>query len=250
MRAALWAETTKLASSLAGRVATVSLVAGVIALSAVILAAIASGNADVIAKLGRNASADWTGFLNSAAQITAAGGLGGFGIVIAWMFGREFTEGTVSGLFALPVGRATISMAKLAAYGLWSAIVAILLTGGLAVTGLALGLGAVDSDAAAGLLRQAGLTVMTAMLALPVAWATTLFRSILGGVGVAIGLIVVGQFSVLAGAGAWMVLAAPALWAMSAGTGASLLQLGLLLPYSAIAIALTAITWHRLELNR
>jgi ABC-2 type transport system permease protein len=250
MRAAIRVETLKLWSSLAGRVATIALVAGVLALSGVIVAAVASGNADVIAKLGPRAGADWNGLLSSAAQITAAGGLGGFGIVLAWMFGREFTEGTVSALFGLPIRRATVSLAKLVTYGIWAAVVAVLLTTGILVAGLTLGLGVPTGDVWAGLARHLALTMMTAALALPVGWAATLLRSILGGVGITAGLIVVGQFSVLAGAGAWMPLAAPALWAMSGGKGASLIQLAMLLPYVAVAAGITALVWRRLQLDR
>lgn len=38
---------------------------------------------------------------------------------MAWSFGREFTEGTISGLFALPVGRATIAFVKILGAGQW-----------------------------------------------------------------------------------------------------------------------------------
>lgn len=250
MRAAIWAESVKLMSSLAGRVATLAIVVGVVALSGAILAAVSAGNADVIAKLGPAAAADWNGYLLSTAQITAAGGLGGFGIVMAWMFGREFTEGTITSIFGLPMGRATISLAKFIAYALWAITVAILLTAGILAAGIALGLGELGIETAQALLRQTMLTVLTAALAMPIAWATTLFRSVLGGVGATAGLIVVGQFSVLMGAGAWMPLAAPALWAMSGGEGVTLLQLGMLVPYAALAILLTGVTWHRLQLDR
>ena len=59
----------------------------------------------LLAKLGPVADGDWHGFLLGAAQITGAGGLGGFAVVLAWMFGREFGDGTIAGLFALPVRR-------------------------------------------------------------------------------------------------------------------------------------------------
>lgn len=250
MRAAIWTECVKLASSLAARVATIGLVLGVVALSGVILAAISSGNADVIAKLGTNVAADWSGFLLSAAQITAAGGLGAFGIVMAWIFGREFTEGTITGLFALPVGRAEIALAKLFVYLLWAVFAAVLLTATLVIVGVLLGLGLPDADTIQGLLRHVVLTILTATLALPIAWATTLLRSVLGGVGVTVALIVIGQFSVLAGAGAWMTLAAPALWAMSGGSDVSAIQLGMIAPYAVVSIVLTAGAWHRLQLDR
>ena len=76
------------------------------------------------------------------------------------------------------------------------------------LVGTVAGLGAIDGDIWAMLVRQSALGVMSAAITLPVAWAATLSRSVLGGVSVAIGLVVVAQVSVLAGLGGWMPLAA------------------------------------------
>jgi ABC-2 type transport system permease protein len=250
MRAALWAETVKLRGSLVGRVASIALIAGIAALTGAILLAAASGNPQLVAKLGPGATADWNGFLLSAAQITGAGGMGGFGIVIAWMFGREFGDGTITGLFALPVSRATIASAKLIVYATWAVALSVVLAAALLAVGLVAGLGELSDADWFTLLRQIALTVMTAALAVPVAWAATLGRSVLAGVSVAIGLVVVAQFSVLAGAGGWMPLAAPALWAISSGAGVSGGQLALLIPFVALAAVAVLVSWRRLQLDR
>ena len=78
----------------------------------------------------------------------------------------------------------------------------------------------------------------------------SLSRSVLGGVSVAIGLVVVAQVSVLAGLGGWMPLAAPALWALSEGADVSVVQLSLLVPFGILTIVATAVTWRRLQLDR
>lgn len=250
MIAAIRAEALKLSRSLVGRIATAAIVVGIVLLSSAMLAAARAGNAQVIAKLGPDATPDWHGFLSAATQITAAGGLAGFAIVLGWMFGREFTDRAVHGLFALPVGRAAIAAAKFVTYALWATAVAIALPVLLLLTGLLLGLGAPDAAATAALFRLVALSFVGIGLASPVAWAATLGRSVLAGVGVAIGLIVVAQFSVLAGVGGWMPLAAPALWAMSGGELASPAQVLLTVPFCAVFIALTAVSWHRLQLDR
>ena len=250
MKAALWAETVKLSGSLVGRVASIALVAGIAALAGSILLAAASGNPQLVAKLGAGATADWNGFLLSTAQVTGAGGLFGFGIVLAWMFGREFGDGTITGLFALPVRRATIAGAKLLVYAGWAVAVSVLLAAVLLVEGLLAGLGPLSGADASTLLRQVALSVMTAAIAVPVAWVATLGRGVLAGVSVAIGLVVVAQFSVLAGAGGWMPLAAPALWAISSGVGVTVAQLSLLIPFVALAAVAVLVTWRRLQLDR
>ena len=84
------------------------------------MAALASGDPQLVAKLGPGASRDWRGLVGVAAQISGAGGFLAFGVVGAWLFGREFTDGTITGLFGLPVGRGTIAAAKLAVYAAWA----------------------------------------------------------------------------------------------------------------------------------
>ncbi len=250
MRAALWAEVVKLAHSTVGRVGSLAVVAGIAVLSGSMLLAAHSDDPQLLAKLGPAATGDWKGFMLAAAQITGAGGLGGFAVVLAWMFGREFGDGTVTGLFALPIRRSTIAMAKLLIYAAWVVIMSVLLAAVLILVGLISGLGPLHHDTWEALARQVALAIMSAAITLPVAWAATLSRSVLGGVSVAIGLVVVAQVSVLAGLGGWMPLAAPALWAVTSGTEVSPVQLSLLIPFAGVATVLTALSWRRMQLDR
>lgn len=243
-------EALKLRRSPVGVIATGVLVFGITALSAGMMGAVRTGNAQLIAKLGPAASFDWTGLLGGAAQITGAAGLLGFGIVAAWMFGREFADGTVAGLFALPSGRGTIAAAKLLVYGLWATITSIALAATLLASGVLLGFGAPDLASVGTLVRQVCLGIFSAAIAVPAAWVATAARSLLGGIATAIGLVVVAQVGVLAGAGGWMPVAAPTLWAMSDGAGVSAVQLTVMVLFAAIAAAGTIWWWHRLQLDR
>ena len=249
MRAAIWAEAVKLAGSTVGRVASVAIVVGISVISAsMLLAAATTTDPQLLAKLGPVAAGDWHGFLLGAVQITGAGGLGGFAVVLAWMFGREFGDGTIAGLFALPVRRSTIALAKLLVFLVWATAMSILLAIVLGLVGTMAGLGPIGSGTLEALARQAALGVMSVAITLPVAWAATLARSVLAGVSVAIALVVVAQVSVLAGLGGWMPLAAPALWAL--GTAVTPVQLALLIPFGAIFVALIAQSWRRMQLDR
>ncbi|MCW3159584.1 ABC transporter permease [Micropruina sonneratiae] len=250
MRAAIWAEGVKLAGSTVGRVGSVAIVIGVSVLSGSMLLAAHSDDPQLLAKLGPVATGDWTGFLLGAAQITGAGGLGGFAVVLAWIVGREFGDGTITGLFALPVRRSTIALAKLLVYGVWAVAMSVLLGIALFLVGTLAGLGPLTEAHWAALARQIALGVMSAAIATPIAWAATLSRSVLGGVSVALGLVVLAQVSVLAGLGGWMPLAAPALWAVSGGTAVTPIQLLLLLPFTGMAVVATALTWRRMQLDR
>ncbi|MDN5789476.1 MAG: hypothetical protein L0H25_01225 [Micrococcales bacterium] len=83
MRDVVRVEALKLRRSPVGTIATVALVGGTLALLAGTTAALAGGNPELRAKLGPAATRDWTGLLSSASQITAVGGLLGFGVVLA-----------------------------------------------------------------------------------------------------------------------------------------------------------------------
>lgn len=68
-------------------------------------------------------------------------GLLGFGVALSWTIGREFSDGTITGLFALPVSRPVIALAKLLVHLLWITAVAVALTALTGTVGLALRLG-------------------------------------------------------------------------------------------------------------
>lgn len=166
------------------------------------------------------------------------------------MLGREFADRAIAGLFALPIGRATIAGAKFLAFATWLLGVAVILPLAVFTAGVVAGLGLPDGAALGGLARLGALVVASGFLATPVAVAATLGRSVLAAVGVAVALLVVAQVSVIAGAGGWMPLAAPALWAASAGQLATAPQVALVVPFAAVWTVATLVAWRRLELLR
>ncbi len=250
MNPVLAVEARKLARSPVGVIGTLAAIGGTLLLLGGITAAVAGGDPQIVAKAGPAASLDWAGLSAGALQITSAGGLIAFGVVLAWMFGREFAEGTITGLFAVPVGRGRIALAKLAVYAAWVLLVGLGLVLGVLGLGLVLGYGAPTGEVWPALARLGALAVLTGAVAVPVAWVTTLTRSLFAGVATTVALVVVAQVGVLAGAGGWVPLAAPALWALSGGQAVSGVQLGATLALAAVATALTALTWSRLQLDR
>ncbi|RCS66102.1 ABC transporter permease [Brachybacterium sp. JB7] len=250
MSAALRVEALKLTRSPVGVVATLAIVVGILALLAGITVGIAGGNPELIAKAGPAATLTWQGLLAGAAQITAAASILGFGIVLAWMFGREFVDGTITGLFALPIARSRIALAKLTVYALWAASVSIALTLGLLALGLLIGYGPPSPDTWAALGRLGALAMLSASVAVPVAWLATLTRSLLAAAGGAIGLVVAAEVGALAGAGGWLPFAAPALWAMSDGTAVAPAQLALAAGVGPVCTMLVCFSWSRLQLDR
>lgn len=249
MRNALLVQRLTLLRSPVGVIGTLVIVGGTLAILGGITAALAAGDPQLTAKLGPSATRDWAGLLASAAQVTSAGGLVGVGVVLAWTFAREFTDGTVGGLYAVPVGLRTTALAKLLVWTLWAAALALTLTAALLGLGLVLGYGVPDATTWAALGRQLGLGVLTAAVAAPVAWVATVTRSLLAGVAATVGLVVVAQVGVLVGLGAWVPMAAPALWAMSGGELAGMPHLALTVLLAVAFGWLTCRAWGRMELD-
>lgn len=243
-------EAIKAASSRVIQATGVILVAGVGTLAGVMTASARGGNEEIRAQLGRFAYADpWPQLVGAASQIIAAAAFLAFGVVLSWLVGREFTDRTIAGLFASPVPRARIALAKLTVFAVLTAAVALALPAVVLLVGLASRLGTPDADALTGLGRLFILTVLTGYLAWPAAWVATVGRGLLPGIAATVGLVVTAQVFVVAGTGAWFPIAAPALWAV-APSEVSASQLALTAVIPAASAALTARAWTRLELNR
>ena len=225
------------------------LVLGANGLAATMVLAARSGNAQLVAKLGPQAAAgDWTSMLSAAAQITSAGGLLAFGVGASWLYGREFAEGTVSGLFGLPVSRGRLAGAKLVVYAGWALVISALMTVILLGAGIAIGLGVPDATVFAGLGRQFALGVLTASIAVPAGWASSLGRGLLPGIAASVGILVLAQVAVLADFASWVPFVAPAFWVLQ--PAASALPL-LVVPVIPILFgAATVIIWRRLQPDR
>jgi len=64
-------------------------------------------------------SADWASYLGLLSQAVGVGGVLIFGFVAAWLFGREFSDGTAKDLLSLPISRTKILNAKFLYYIIW-----------------------------------------------------------------------------------------------------------------------------------
>lgn len=251
LRTAITVETRKAMASRVLTATTVLLVVGVSALAVATTTAAAGGDPQLAAKLGPvGAQGGWPGVLAVAYQVTAAAGLLSFGVGLSWLYGREFAEGTITGLFALPLTRPTLALAKLVVHLLWTATTAVVLVTAVAVAAAVATGSPPDAAGWAGLARLLALATMTGFLAVPAAWAATLGRGLLPGIATTVALMAVTQIIVVAGGiGAWFPFAAPALWAIAPGSTTPI-QLALTGLVTTAAGVLTLQSWHRLQLDR
>ena len=195
----------------------------------------------------------WEAYLGMLAQIMSVATLLSVGIVVAWTVGREFTDGTIASLQALPTSPGDIAWAKLGTVMLGAAGCAVASLALALPLGFAIGLEPPDSGAGAAALRVLVVTLLTALLALPLAVVASVRRGYLPGVGALLGLVVVTQIATVAGAGGWFPWATPGLWAGMGGTAAAdavtPLQLLLAFPMGVIGAVGTVWWWSTAELQ-
>ena len=108
-------EARKLARATVTRVATIAALTLVVVTTAGgYAAAMYAGDTD----MGRKAasmvtSPGWDGYTTLGATSVSATILLAVGVVMSWSVGREFTDGTIVGLFAIPPSLRTIATAKM-----------------------------------------------------------------------------------------------------------------------------------------
>jgi len=194
----------------------------------------------------------WDALLGTVGQLVAVGQFLAVGFVAVWVFGREFQDGTVAALFALPVSRGRIATAKFAVLGAWALVVSSAVVVVVAVAGIATGLDPADAGLAAGLTKLWFLAVVTSSVALPVALAASVGRGYLAGMATLIAIVAVSQVAVLFGIGGWVPFAAPGLWAVgwqSPETLVSPLQLVVAVVAAMVGVGATAAWWNRFQLR-
>ena len=163
-------------------------------------------------------SADWPTYLGILAQATAIGGIILFSFVSSWVFGREYSDRTITDLLALPTPRYVVVLAKFILVMLWSAI----LTAIIYLIGLGVGLAVVLPPTSAEIFWQATLTIaltacLTMALVTPIAFFASAGRGYLPPMGVAILAVILAQVIAAAGWGEYFPWSVPALYAGMAG---------------------------------
>lgn len=252
LRSALAVELRKFIASRTIRTTSVLLALGIGLLAGALVVAARAGDQRVLDQLGTfDDDQGWSLLLGVVAQIIPAGALLGFGVALSWNIGREFADGTIGGLFALPVHRGAIVLAKLIIHLIWVVLVAAALTLLVGAAGIVLDLGHVDTSVVKQLARQFVLTVLTGVITVPVAWVTSVGRSMLAGIGATIAIIVAAQISVLVSMelAAWNPFAVPAVYGLQLMPigGGQFATVGLA---AAGFGGLTLICWRRLQLDR
>jgi ABC-2 type transport system permease protein len=127
------------------------------------------------ASLMNYSATDWSSYFGLSAEIISAGGFFFFIIATSWIFGREFVDGTVKDLLAVPVPRSSLLIAKFIVSAAWSAMMAAVMLIFSLVAGALIRL---PGGSTAILLQGIATTVITACLIIPSALPFSLFASL------------------------------------------------------------------------
>lgn len=180
--------------------------------------------------------------------VVAIGGLIGFGFIFSWIFGREYHDGTVTDLLALPIPRTHIVAAKFLVAGVWCAALALLqfAIGGW-YTGSVLPGPSIIQHIVAGLGKYVLTSMMVISLSMTVPFIASIGRGYLGALGFVILTIVAAQLFGAIGIAEYFPWAVPGLHSGVAGEEA--MQLGLvslLLPFvvGLVGVAVTLAWWR------
>jgi ABC-2 type transport system permease protein len=132
-------------------------------------------------------SYDWLSFLTFIKEMGGIGGLIMCSIIVAYVFGREYAEGTAKNMLALPTPRSHFVWAKIIVSAIWFAVLTLWIIGAaylvgsiLGLTGLTLGM---FLEAAVRLLVLALMSLSCAVL---VAWVAVETRGYFAPLGFAI----------------------------------------------------------------
>lgn len=171
------------------------------------------------ADLFKYSATDWPAYLGLFGLLIAAAGFILFVLVISWVFGREFTNGTLKDMLAVPVKRSNILLAKFIVVAAWSAFLTlVILLGGL-VMGAVIGLpgGSVSAILQGSLLvlTSAGLAIL---VVLPFAFFASVGRGYLLPVGMAFLTLIATNLVAIAGWGEFFPWAVPGLYAQDKST--------------------------------
>ena len=212
-----------------------------------------SRNPEISRKLGligakadllKYAATGWPDYLGFFSQIMAAGGFFLYILVVSWVFGREFSDGTVKDFLAVPVERSSIILAKFITVASWCIMLTLVIFCAGMVMGFLINLpgGSVDGflQGSKGVLITALLTIV---VVLPFAFFASAGRGYLLPVGLAVLTIMMANMAAVLGWGEYFPWSVPGLAAMGKST-LTPLSIGIVL-LTGLAGMLATFTWWK-----
>ena len=124
--------------------------------------------------------------------------------IIAYIFAREYVDGTAKNLLALPVGRHWFVLAKLVVAGAWWAVLVVAVIAETFLIGLAMAPPGFSAALATRAVQDVLLVAAVAYILAPVvAWIATLSRGYMAPLGFALAMLALAQVFGKTGWGPW-----------------------------------------------
>lgn len=163
-------------------------------------------------------AADWPAFLSFIVVMGAVGGLILGSVIVAFVFGREYTEGMAKNMLALPIPRSWFVLGKLVVSAVWFALLTLWLIVAAWIAGTVLGL----TGLTPGIFIAAGarlmlLALMAFCCAALVAWIAVETRGYFAPMGFAIFTLVLANVFAHTGWGAYVPWTIVGLYSGAAG---------------------------------
>lgn len=171
-----------------------------------------SAKADLLAF----SATDWPSYLGLYGMIIAAVGFLLFVLVVSWVFGREFADGTLKDMLAVPIPRGGILLAKFTTAAIWSVALSIVIyVAGLiigAIIKLPGGSISVILEGSTMVLVTTGLIILSVP---PFAFLASVGRGYLLPIGVAVLTLMMANLVMIAGWAEYFPWAVPGLYAQA-----------------------------------
>lgn len=149
-------------------------------------------------------AADWPSYFAMLNQEACVGGMVLLTIIAAYVFGREYADGTAKNMLALPVGRHWFAVAKFVVVFAWFGVLTLSLIAEGFLVGALLGLPGFSISLAVSAGGEILLSGLVGYLLVPVvAWMATLGRGYLPPIGFTIFMLVLGNVFGATGWGKW-----------------------------------------------
>lgn len=157
---------------------------------------------------------DWPAYLGVFGQIIGTGGFFLFILVTSWVFGREFSDGTLKDMLAVPVQRSSIILAKFTLVAAWSVYLSLVIYIAGGILGALIDLPGISISV---FLQDGAVVGITALLVLgvviPFALLASVGRGYLLPIGVAALILMMANLAMVLGRGEYFPWAIPGIFA-------------------------------------
>jgi len=208
------------------------------------------GLISVKADLVAYSATDWSTYFGLVGMIIATAGFFLFVLVTSWVFGREFADGTVKDMLAVPVSRSSILASKFITAGVWSLTIALAMTIISVLMGFLLRL---PGDTTQVLLNGGIMVLITALLciatALPFALIASVGRGYLLPLGAVVFTLLMANLIIMTGQGGFFPWSVPGIYAHDKTSLTTISYILVILTCLAGAF-FTDRWWHKADQNR